>query len=67
MGFVLLDDLQMRKQVRGQDRSSSASARATRISKGSAAKLKHLAREFFICCCIRIEHFSNAREVRQYG
>ena len=57
----------MRKQVRGQDRCSAAKARATKISKGSAAKLKHLARELFICCCVRIEHFSNARDVRQHG
>ena len=66
-GFVFVDDLQMRKQVRGQDRSSAARARAARISRGSAAKLKHLARELFICCCVRIEHFSNARDVRQDG
>jgi hypothetical protein len=67
MGLVFADGIQMRKQVRGQDRSSSASARATNISRGCAAKLKHLARELFICCCVRIEHFSTARDVRQYG
>ena len=49
MGFVFVYDLQMRKQVRGQDRRSTAKARAARISKGSAAKLKHIARELFIC------------------
>ena len=50
MGFVFVDDLQMRQQVHGQDERSAARARAAKINKGSAAKLKHLARELFICC-----------------
>ena len=67
MGFVFVDDIQMPKQVRGQDRNSVARVVAARIIRGSAAKLKHLARELFICCCVRIEHFSNACDVRQHG
>ena len=67
MGFVFVDDLQVRKQVRGQDRSSAAKARAAKISKGSAAKLKHLARELCICCCVRTDNFSSTRDVRQHG
>ena len=65
MGFVFVDDLQMRKQVRGQDRSSVARVVvAARIIRGSADKLKHLARELFIGCCVRIEHLSNACDFR---
>ena len=64
MGFVFIDDPQMRKQVRGQDRSSAAKVVAAKIIRGSAAKLKHLARELFICCCVRIEDFSTACDVR---
>ena len=64
MGFVFVDDLQMRKQVRGQDRSTVAGVVAARIIRGSAAKLKHLARELFICCCARIDNFSNVCAMR---
>ena len=67
MGFVFVDDLQMRKQVRGQDRSFAARAVAAKIIKGSAAKLKHLARELFIFCCVRIDNFNNAGDVLHIG
>ena len=59
-GLSLLITLKCGNKFRGQDRSSAAKVGAANIIRGSAAKLKHLARELFICCCVRIENFSNA-------
>ena len=63
MGFVFVDDLQMRTQVSGQTKKK-APLPAKIIFRGSAAKMTHLARELCICFCVRIDNFSNARARR---